>query len=262
MFSGKRRIGSANSLVGLGAGLSLLSACASKPPPPAPVAPPTAPVVTQPIAPPQAAPTPGLDPRARLRKVLELLDAGQRDQARADATELVRQQPDNALAKSLLNQIDADPKVLLGVQSYPYKIKPGETLSALAERFLGDKYLFYALARYNGIDAPGQAEVGATIMIPGAPREVTPPPTRRRPPEVPPMRRPAASPSPAAPPAVSARDASRASALRRQALVQMNKGQINDAVSLLRQAAQLDPGEPAIARDLSRAERLQAASRR
>ena len=242
--------------------MSLLSACTTKPPPaPVVTAPPPPPVVQAPAAP-QFLPTAGLDPRARLHKVLELLDGGQRDQARADATELVKEQPDNALAKSLLNQIDADPKILLGAQSFPYRIRPGETLSALAERFLGDKYLFYALARYNGIAAPGQAEVGATIMVPGVPREVAPPPVRRRPLEAPPPRRatpaPVAPPTPAAPP----RDAARASALRRHALVQMNKGQINDAVALLRQAAQLDPGDAAISGDLARATRLQAATRR
>ncbi|MBE7219391.1 MAG: LysM peptidoglycan-binding domain-containing protein [Caulobacteraceae bacterium] len=239
-----------------------VAACASKPPAAAPIVKPPAPPVAAPapVAAPQFVPTPGLDGRARLRRILELLDAGQRDQARADAAELVRQEPDNSLAKSLLNQIDADPKVLLGAQSFPYKIKPGETLSALAERFLHDKYLFYALARYNGIAAPGQAEVGATIMIPGAPREAAPAPPRRRPVETPPLRRPPPATVPAAPPPT--RDPAHASALRRQALVQMNKGQIDDAVALLRRAAQLDPGDGAIAGDLARAERLQAASRR
>lgn len=241
------------------ASLAMLAACASKPAPPVPT---PAPVVSPPVAAssqpaPQFTPTPDLDPRARLHKVLELLDAGQKDQARADAQELLKQQPDDALAKSLLMQIDADPKVLLGAQSFPYKIKPGETLSLLADRFLGDKYLFYALARYNGIDAPRSAEVGRTIMVPGAPRDVAPP--RRKAPEAVAPRR---SSAPAAAPAPSARDVARAGALRHQALVLMNKGQIDAAVALLRQAAGFDPGDAAISADLTRAVRLQAATRR
>lgn len=251
--------------VGAIGGLALLAACAHKPPAAAPTAEP-APMVVAPTAPAsQVAPTPDLDPRARLHKVLELLDAGQRDQARADAQELVGQQPDDALAKSLLNQIDADPKVLLGAQSFPYKIRPGETLSLLAERFLGDKYLFYALARYNGIDAPRSAEVGRTIMVPGAPREIAPPaPPRRKPPETAPAppRRPTPAPAPVAPAAPSTRDVARASAMRREALVLMNKGQIDGAVGLLRQASALDPADGAISGDLARAMRLQAATRR
>lgn len=268
MHAGERRLASGRGLLVL-CGCALACACVTRRRHPAPL------VVTAPIvakSTPGVAPTPGLDPRARLRKVLELLDVGQRDQARADAQELVRQQPDDARAKSLLNQIDADPKVLLGAQNFAYKIRPGETLSLLAERFLGDKYLFYALARYNGIDAPGQAEVGRTIMVPGTPREAPPPvapPPHRRTPEPPVIRRPppaaAPAPTPAPPPVKegpSARDVAHASALRRDALVQMNKGQIDSAVGLLRQAARLDPGNAAISGDLARATRLQAAARR
>ena len=243
--------------------LALLAACAGKPTPPPAVTP--VPIGQTIQAPTQVAPTPALDPRARLHKILELLDGGQRDQARADAQELVRQEPDDALAKSLLSQIDADPKVLLGEQSFPYKIRPGETLSILAERFLGDKYLFYALARYNGIDAPRTAEVGRTIMVPGVARELAPPPPPRRRPDVVPPRRataPAPPPPPAPPVAAPVRNVARASALRREALVLMNKGQIDGAVGLLRQAAALDPGDSAISGDLARAVRLQAATRR
>ncbi len=237
----------------------VLAACASKPTLSPPVAPPAAAAAVP--SPPPTPPTPGLEPRERLRKVLELLDAGRRDQARAEAQELVKQQPDDPRSKSLLKQIDTDPKQLLGEQNFPYTIKAGETLSMLAERFLGDKFLFYALARYNGIDAPRSAEVGRTIMVPGVAREVvTPQPVRRKAPEAAPLRRPL---SPAAPPPPApVHDVAHANALRSQALVLMNRGQIDGAVGLLRQAAALDPGNLAISRDLTRAVRLQADAKR
>ena len=55
---------------------------------------------------------------------------------------------------------------------------------------LGDPLMFYALARYNGIDPPSQALDGRTVMIPGEPK-------------VAPAPRPAA-PKPAAPPPAAA----------------------------------------------------------
>ena len=46
--------------------------------------------------------------------------------------------------------------------------------------------------------------------------------------------------------------------MRSEALVQMNKGSIDKSVALLREAAQLDPDNTAIAADLARAVRIQA----
>ena len=208
---------------------------------------------------PQFTATPGLDPQARLRKLIELLETGQRDQARVEAQALLKAQPENTVAANLLNQIDSDPKATLGEQSFAYRIRPGETLATLAERYLGDRYMFYALSRYNGIDAPDQARVGQTIQIPGAPRRLTaaPPPRRRRTEPAEAARR----PPEAAPTLRPATDPARANALRSQALVQMNKGAIDRAVTLLREAVRLDPANTAIAADLARAERIQAATR-
>ena len=246
----------------------LLAGCAHGPKPaPAPQPPPPPSAAVAPSAPagPELTATPGLDPQERLRKLFDLLGDGQRDQARAEAKELLKQQPDNALAANLLNQIDADPKATLGEQNFPYKIRPGETLSILADRYLGDRYDFYILSRYNNIDAPNQARVGQTILIPGAPRKLPPPPApvlRRRlePAEAP--RRPAPFVAAVPPtPAPRATDPARANALRSRALVEMNKGDINRAVGLLQQAAESDPANTAVAADLARALRIQSATR-
>lgn len=254
----------------------VLAGCASQPKP-APAPPPVAPPVAAPTpsaapAQPQFTATPGLTPRERVRKALGLLGDGEADQARAELQQLKVDQPDSELAQSLLDQIDRDPKQLLGEQSFAYVIRPGETLSVLADRYLGDRFLFYALARYNGISAPAKAEVGQTIQIPGTPRRITPP-KRPRPPvsdaeaidERLAGRRPAAPPKPAPPPprpAGPVRDPGRANALRSTALVQMNNGAIDRAVALLRQAQALDPDNAAIGRDLQRAVRIQGAAGR
>ena len=190
-------------------------------------------------APPAFTPTPGLTARDRQRKAVELLGTGQSGQARAELIAVLGEQPGNAAARKLLDQIDKEPRVLLGEKNYPYKVRPGESLSVLADRLLGDSLMFYGLARYNGIADPSQMEVGRTLLIPGAPRKAAP-----------------AKPAAAAP--APPRNPARAAQLRGQALEQMNRGGIHQAVGLLQQALALDPGNPAIQKDLERAQRIKA----
>jgi tetratricopeptide (TPR) repeat protein len=46
-------------------------------------------------------------------------------------------------------------------------VRPNDTISGLAGRFLNDIYSFYILARYNGIAVPRQIAGGQTLRIPG-----------------------------------------------------------------------------------------------
>jgi Tfp pilus assembly protein PilF len=197
----------------------------------------------QPVAP-AFKPTPGLSAADRQKLAIDLLTRGQPDQARAELNALLLDQPANATARKLLDQIDKDPRVLLGEINYAYKVKPGETLSALAQRFLGDPLMFYALARYNAIAVPEALEVGQTLAIPGTPKKASP-----------------RQPAPAAP-AAPARDPARAAQLRSQGLVQLNRGAPARAAALLRQALSLDPGNALIQKDLDRAERLRRTVRK
>lgn len=192
----------------------------------------------QPIAPAFKA-TPGLAPADRQKLAIDLLTRGQPDQARAELNALILEQPANGTARKLLDQIDKDPRVLLGEINYAYKVKPGETMSVLAQRFLGDPLMFYALARYNGIAVPGALEVGQSLAIPGVPKKV--------------------APKPAAPTtsAIPLRNPARAAQLRSQGLEQLNRGAPDRAVALLRQALALDPSNALIQKDLDRAIRLQ-----
>jgi hypothetical protein len=126
-------------------------------------------------------------------------------------------------------------------------------MSEIADRFLGDSLLFYALARYNDIQAPNQLAAGQTLMIPYRPG-VAPQEAASR--ETAPVESPVVS---AAPPRPA--EALRANQLRLQALQQLNTGQVDSAVALLRQARTLDASNSAIQRDLDRAVRLQASLR-
>lgn len=160
---------------------SLLAACATPAPPPPPArAPAPAPVQApspEPIAvpPPPAqveGPAPGspaaLQAAQRLAlAAAELLEQGQEDQGLAEVQKALVLDPHQRIASSLLKQIQTDPTTLLGRESFTYRVQPGESLSRIAQRFLGDVHMFYALARFNDLKVPRQLQGGQTIRVPG-----------------------------------------------------------------------------------------------
>ena len=124
---------------------------------------------------PEPAPTPepvpaALSPQEAQRTLagaLDLLQGGQEDAAEAELRRLLQSDPNNRLAQSLLRQIKEDPFALLGRESFAYRVQPGESLSRIAQRFLGDVHMFYALARYNNIKVPKTLSGGQSIRVPG-----------------------------------------------------------------------------------------------
>ena len=198
--------------------------------------------------------TPDLTPRERVRVAIELLGEGDERRAEAELQAALRTDANSSAARRLLDQINGDPREILRGEARSYTVREGETMSVLAERFQGDALLFYALARFNDLDAPNEVAEGQVLMIPRRPG------LRTASAEIPPPPPPAASASVTAPPPRGP-NAARADQLRLQALQHMNGGQLERAVALLRQAQALDAGNPAIQRDLARAERLQASLR-
>jgi hypothetical protein len=247
----------------------LLAACASTPPvvsPPAQVLPPirTAPPKAAVVIAPVAVATPGLTAKQRVKLAIDLLAAGDPVHARPEIDAFLAEQPGNELGKNLLAQITQDPKALLGAESFSYTIQSGETLSILAERFLDDRFKFYALARYNGISIPAQAEVGRVIQIPGTARklvEARPRASTKSDEDLLQAQLEAKRNAPTPKPAVVARNTAKANELRGAALELMSRGGIDRAVALLRQALTFDPGNPVIQRDLDRALRIMAGVR-
>jgi tetratricopeptide (TPR) repeat protein len=75
--------------------------------------------------------------------------------------------PNNKLAQNLMRQITAEPATALGRESFNYTVRPNESLSMIAGRFMGDIYSFYILARYNNIAVPRQVAGGQVLRIPG-----------------------------------------------------------------------------------------------
>ncbi|WP_442678508.1 LysM peptidoglycan-binding domain-containing protein [Sphingomonas sp. ASY06-1R] len=224
----------------------------SKPTPPPTASPPSSPQ-----------PTPGLSPSSRYKLALQLLQQGNPTQARVELVQLWHDDPSDERGGVLIRQIDTDPKVVFGTESFPYTIKQGDTLFSLAKQYLHDSLNFYGLARYNGLTLPAHLQPGEVILIPGKPRPVrkwirpvpTPPPASGT---GTPPRQGQVSPPPTATPTDSPARRRQAQDLRRRGLEQMSAGSIDRAVTLLSQAASLDPGNAAIAADLARARRIQA----
>jgi len=179
-----------------------------------------------------------------------LLYEGRADEARKVLIKVLETYPSDTRAASLLQQINTPPEALLGTESVPYRVRRDDTLSSLAQRFLGDPTLFYALARYNQLTLPATLTPGQVLKIPG--REKTP--ARKAAPAPRTAQPGAASSRPVQPPATV--NAARATQLRAAGLEQLNRGNIDQAMALLRQALQNDPGNALIKRDLDRAVRI------
>lgn len=253
----------------IAASAAMLAARAPKTPAPSPtveVLPLPPPLSVGAMESPPSVATPGLTAKQRFEKAVNLLEEGRPEEAKAELLAYMLDRPGDPRGQSLLDQLDKDPRELLGTESFAYTARPGETLSTIAERFLGDALKFYALARYNGIEAPAQMEPGRTLQIPGSPRVEAPPPRRLPRPEperrAPPPPRPVQRPLPPVVAPAARVDPQQAARLRRSALVQMQGGSIDAAVRSLEAASQLDPGSAPVRADLDRARRIQGAVRK
>lgn len=191
------------------------------------------------------------------KAAIALLNAGQPAEAREKLLRALKGRPGDMIARSLMKQIDTDPRELLGTRNYVYVVRDGDTMSGLAQRFLGDPLMSYALARYNGLTSPLSIAPGTTLRIPG----------KAKAPAV--ARKSAAEPAkvagtPATPssgkskPVRTATSPAEAARLRGQGLAAMNSGAIGRAIALLRKALVRDPENNAIRNDLARALRIQS----
>jgi LysM repeat protein len=162
-----------------GAVALLLTACAGAPPSPAPPSPTPAPVSAVPQEPPAAAVPPSATSpesspaaaRAQSQKLaLEAVDQlqnGDEAAARGTLERAVALDPGNDLARKLNEQIRADAQRELGAAHFRYTVQKDDTLSRLAQQYLGDRFRFYILAKYNDITNPSRLAAGQVIKIPG-----------------------------------------------------------------------------------------------
>ncbi len=188
-----------------------------------------------------------LTPRERIQLAVQLLDQAKEERALAEIEAVLAENPANTVAISLRNQIQNDPRDILGASYKTYTVSPGDTISSLAKSHLGDAMLFYVLSRYNELPAPNRLIVGQSLKLPdkfeGAPRTAVVAPV---------LSKPVVATAKASMP-----DVESARSLRLTALEHLNKGNADQAVTLLEKAARLDAGNVTISQDLARAQRIQ-----
>jgi len=105
-------------------------------------------------------------PPATMQQVIEALDRGRTDQAEAALLSIIDKRPESRLALRFLEQLQSDPLELMGEDYDVVIVQPGDSLSAIAQAEVGDAMQFFALARYNGIDAPRRMSPGIELRIP------------------------------------------------------------------------------------------------
>lgn len=101
-----------------------------------------------------------------LAQALSALEQGRFEQARETLARLVEADSESRVAANLLRQLDEPPASLLPGPYDEIEVAPGESLSAIAHRELGDPLLFVALARLNEIAVPNRVAVGTALRIP------------------------------------------------------------------------------------------------
>ncbi len=246
--------------------------CAAPPPAPAPARPEPAPAVPPPAAAvaapaPEPAPPPKPEPavadvppavaRPQAQKLaLEAVDQLQNgEEALATATieRALALDPANELARKLGEQIRADAQKELGPVFFRYTVQKDDTLSKLAQQFLGDRFRFYVLAKYNDIANPSRLAAGQVIRIPGK----APPPQPAPAVAVP---EPAAAPRP---PEVEAKPRDDAAEGLAKAMELERSGNLEGAYAAYADVAQRHPAnaEAAKRRDASRASLVRALDR-
>ena len=223
------------------AAVLVLAGCASAPPDagkpapaapaPAPSAASVAPVSPAPVAQPAPEPVPAPDPavaRPQAQKLalesVDQLQNGDEAGARATLDRALALDPQNDLARKLSDQIRADAQKELGPVFFRYTVQKDDTLSKLAQQFLGDRFRFYILAKYNDIANPSRVAAGQVIRIPGR----APPPAA------------VAPPAPAPAPVEAAGTARPAEAEARPAPVRDEAGEALARAAVLEKAGNLE----------------------
>ena len=146
--------------------------------------------------------------------------------------------PDDRAAQGLLHQLTVDPVRELGAPSRSYTVRPGDSYSTLAARYLGDAQRFLILARYNGSTDPSMLRAGQTLRLPLAavPAGATTPSAATA--------SDGAAPAAVATTGTAASDASavaQARRLQRESLSLLAQGHKKRALTQLDQALSLDP---------------------
>ncbi|WP_379923222.1 LysM peptidoglycan-binding domain-containing protein [Erythrobacter sp. R86502] len=196
--------------------------------------------------------------------IANLLYIGKRKEASKRLDKALNRDPGNPALMMLRQSIIGNAREDMGPVNFPYVVQNDDTMTSIAEQFLGNRLKAYQLARYNNIDNPHLVTAGTVLQIPGQPPRAAPPPrtvqpsTTRAPTQAPATAR---TPVKAKAPAGVRTDPAAAKRAHAAGLAALNQGRLSQAMSQLGRAAALDPGNAAINRDLARAKRIAATVR-
>ena len=211
---------------------------APAPPPPAPVAPPPEPVKPTPPPEPQLSPAQAKAAAQKLTiESITQLQNGDEPAAQKLLEQALTLDPSSDLAKKLMEQIRADAQKELGPTFFRYTVQRDDSMSKIAQQFMGDRYKFHILAKYNDISNPSKLAAGQVIKVPGrAPAPGTPKPAAPAPtPEPTDEAAKAASPESATPRSASMQLMQRGADLTKA-------GNLEGAYDAYREATLRDPG--------------------
>jgi tetratricopeptide (TPR) repeat protein len=98
---------------------------------------------------------------------VEQLQNGDEPAARITLEKAIALDSTNDLARKLQDQIKADAQKELGPVFFRYTVQRDDSLSKLAQQYMGDRFRFYILAKYNDMANPNKLAAGQVIKIPG-----------------------------------------------------------------------------------------------
>lgn len=187
--------------------IALVAGCANQPATPSATPAPAAPVdvAPQPVAPPAPELTPAQAKAQAQKLALEAVDRLQNGDEPAARQLLATAQgldPSNDIARKMTEQINADAQKELGAVFFRYTVQRDDSLSKLAQQYLGDRFRFYILAKYNDMASPSKLAAGQVVKIPG--RAPATPPAAAAPAETPASAPATPVPAPVAEPAAPA----------------------------------------------------------
>jgi tetratricopeptide (TPR) repeat protein len=178
-----------------------LAGCANQPTTPGAASPGSTPGSATPGAPGTARPgteVPDLPPaqaKAEAQKLalqaVDQLQGGDETSARLTLGKALALDATNDLAKKMQDQIGADAQKELGATFFRYTVQPADSLSKIAAQYMGDRFRFYILAKYNDMANPSRLAAGQVIKIPGKA-----PPPGSVPPKAPDATDPTSKPAP------------------------------------------------------------------
>ncbi len=181
-------------------------------------------------------------------EAISQLQNGDEPAAQRTLEQALALEPGSELAKKMMEQIKADPQKELGPVFFRYTVQRDDSLSKIAQQFMGDRFKFHILAKYNDIPNPSRLAAGQVIKVPGK----APPPGQPAARPTPAPAEPAEQAATAAPDVATPRSASMA--LMQQGQDLQKSGNLEGAYDAYREAALRDPAnrDAAMQRDALR----------